>query len=172
MVQPLRIAVAPFVGEGAQLKAAETLTGRLARRPIERLIAPDVCVTEVTFDPRAALVRQWAYDSAVDTVIVGRVRTLEDSPSGGGWRVETVLHSGHSGAEFARQAVDVASPAEIDASIEQLAVEILEDLGYREEESAMGRAAIWLIASPIAARHNGEAFRSRAILRLYRDARS
>ena len=40
----------------------------------------------------------------------------------------------------------------------------------REEESAMGRAAIWLITSPIAARHSGESFHSRAILRLYRDA--
>jgi citronellol/citronellal dehydrogenase len=41
----------------------------------------------------------------------------------------------------------------------------------REEEWVMGRAAIWLIVSPIAARHTGEAFSSRAILRVYGDAR-
>ncbi len=132
--QPLRIAVAPFVGEGAELQAAQALTARLAQRPIERLIAPDPCVTRATFDPRAALVRQWAYNSAVDTVIVGRVRALENSRNGEGWRVETVLRSGHSGAELAHQAVEVAGSSEIDASIEQLAAAILEDLGYREVE--------------------------------------
>ncbi len=42
----------------------------------------------------------------------------------------------------------------------------------REEEWVMGRAAIWLITSPIAARHSGQAFSSRAILRDYRDART
>ncbi|MBW1885278.1 MAG: hypothetical protein JRJ58_17225 [Deltaproteobacteria bacterium] len=134
--QPLRIAVAPFVGEGAQLQAAQTLTGRLARRPIERLIAPDPCVIQATFDPRAALVRQWAYNVAVDTVIVGRVRALQESRDGEGWRVETVLRSGHSGAELARQAIEVASRSDFDASIEQLAVAILEDLGFREGEAS------------------------------------
>lgn len=134
--QPLRIAVTPFVGEAAQFPAAQTLAGRLAQRPIERLIAPDSFVTQAIFDPRAALVRQWAYNAAVDTVIVGRVRVLPELRNGQGWRVETVLRSGHSGAEFARQTVEVASRSDFDASIEQLAVAILEDLGYREVEAS------------------------------------
>ena len=38
-----------------------------------------------------------------------------------------------------------------------------------EDNSAMGRAAVWLIASAEAGKHNGESFYSRAILRAYVD---
>lgn len=133
----IRIAIAPFVGTGPgdedPLQVAQALTRRLAKRPIARLIAPDAFVAGADFDPRAAEVRQWAYNAAVDTVVVGRVLAPADSPKGVGWRVEAVLRSGHSGVEMARHSMDLDRPTDgsgdLDASVEPLVVAILETLG-------------------------------------------
>ncbi len=128
---PLRIAVAPFAGETADSPMAQALTGRLATRPLARLIAPDAFVAEPDFDAEAALVRQWAYNAAVDTVVVGRVEVVEDAEAGPSWRIETALRSGHSGAELARQSAALASVSEVDETAERLAAAILETLGFR-----------------------------------------
>lgn len=123
-----RIAVAPFAGERAEVDVATALTARLALRHLDRLIAPGEFVAGSDFDPPAAEVRRWAYNSAVDTIVVGRV--VPDARSEGAQRVETVVHSGHSGVELSRHDVVVASAADLEQSVEILAVEILDGLGH------------------------------------------
>lgn len=124
----VRVAVAPFADEPSGLPLAMALAGRLARRPIERLIAPDAPVAQAEFEPRAEAIRRWAHTVAVDAVVVGRLVPL---PSKEGYDAEAIVRSGHSGAEMARHSVRIARPAELGSSAEILAAAILTDLGYR-----------------------------------------
>jgi lipopolysaccharide transport protein LptA len=131
----LRIAVAPFAGEGADMAVARAFTGQLASRQIERLIAPGEFVASTLFEPRAAEVRRWAYNSAVDTIVVGRVSTprarkQSADPSKRERVIEVVLHSGHSGAEMSRHEIVVPGASSLDPFVEALAVEILAGLGH------------------------------------------
>jgi len=136
--QPVRIAVAPFAGESPGVDLAQVLTHRLAERPIARLIAPDAFVAYPEFEPRAAEVRQWAYNAAVDTVVVGRVSVVPGASGADALQLEAALRSGHSGAEFARHVVPLSEWPAVDASVEALAATILEELGYTEGESRTG----------------------------------
>jgi len=133
--QPIRLAVAHFEGERADMPVAEALAGRLARRSIERLIAPDAFVAEARFEPPAAEVRRWAYNAAVEVVVVGRLSTRHGGAGEPMLRVEAALRSGHSGAELARHEAVLARPAELGAAVERLAEAILTDLGYVEAAS-------------------------------------
>ncbi len=126
--RPVRVAVAPFAGEPQDLPVAQALAGRLARRSIQRLIAPDAFVAAAGFEPPAERIRRWAHTVAVDAIVVGR---LADAADGAGpRRIEAILRSGHSGAELARHAVSIQHPGELGASAEILAAAILSDLGY------------------------------------------
>ena len=126
----LRVAVAPFAGEGDSLAIAKGLASELAERDLERLLAPGDFVAARAFEPRAADVRRWAYNSAVDTIVVGRVYSV--GSEGRRTRVvEAALRSGHSGAELSRHEVSVASGADIQQSVESLALSILAGLGYQ-----------------------------------------
>jgi lipopolysaccharide export system protein LptA len=130
----LRIAVAPFAGEVDALAIAQHLAGELAERDLERLIRPGDFVAENTFEPRAADVRRWAYNSAVDAIVVGRVYSIgkvEHQTR----VIETIVRSGHSGAELSRHEVSLASGSEIGSALETLAASILAGLGYRERPS-------------------------------------
>ena len=133
----LRIAVAPFAGEqssGGQsaLSVAKALAARLSLRSIERLIAPGDFVAASVFEPRASEVRRWAYNSAVDTIVVGRVVSKNGAGKGGPRVVETVVRSGHSGAELSRHEVVVPLDVDLDRSVEDLAIAILAGLGHVE----------------------------------------
>lgn len=128
--ESIRIAVANFSGESMDWPVAEALTRRLARRPLGRVIPPTAFVAADEFEPKAARVRQWAYNAAVDTVILGELRE-GSGPSEGSWEIEAVLRSGHSGAEVSRHALTLAGPDELEDSADRLAKEILESLGYR-----------------------------------------
>ncbi len=133
----LRIAVAPFagaqeLGETSALSVANALATRLSHSNIERLIAPGDFVAESVFEPRASEVRRWAYNSAVDAIVVGRVFS-ENGPGKEGPRVvETVIRSGHSGAELSRHEVVVLRDSEFDQSVDKLAIAILLGLGHVE----------------------------------------
>jgi lipopolysaccharide transport protein LptA len=144
----VRVAVAPFAGESADLPVAQALAGRMARRPIDRLIAPDAFVALPEFEPRAAEIRRWAYNAAVDAIVVGRVVPRQGSSPDGGWQVDVVVRSGHSGAELARHEVDLVRPADLGASAEQLAAAILEDLGYEGSEAVEAAASDGGVSSP------------------------
>lgn len=142
---PIRLAVAPFSGESTALPVSEALAGRLARRSIERLIPPDGLVAEPGIEPPAADVRRWAFNAAVDAVVVGELRS-EAGPDGAGpLRVEAAVRSGHSGAELFRHDVVMERPADLGASVEALAVIVLAGLGYTDaeagSEAAVGTAA-------------------------------
>ena len=143
----VRIAVAPFVGEpsaevGSGLIVAEALAEQLSDHGIERLLAPGDFVAASVFEPRASEVRRWAYNGAVDTIIVGRVVRQENGSDTERPRmVETILRSGHSGAELSRHDVVVLADGDLDRSMGVLAKAILDDLGYVEpapEASQMG----------------------------------
>jgi lipopolysaccharide transport protein LptA len=131
---PVRIAVAPFVGLQLGLGVAEAIVSELRKRPLDRLIAPGAFVAEARFDPSAEEIRSWAYNAAVEVVVVGRI--FETTPSEkkrpGEHRIEIVLRSGHSGAELARHNALVANPKRLQAAARQLASAILEDLDYAE----------------------------------------
>jgi lipopolysaccharide transport protein LptA len=133
----LRIAVAPFaggqqVGEISALSVANALATRLSHSNVERLIAPGEFVAESVFEPRASEVRRWAYNSAVDTIVVGRVFSKNGPGKEGPRVVETVIRSGHSGAELSRHEVVVPRDAELAGPIDQLAKAILVGLGHVE----------------------------------------
>lgn len=133
----LRIAVAPFAGEqgtgaGSVSSVANALAARLSHRGLERLLAPGDFVAASVFEPRASEVRRWAYNSAVDTIVVGRVFRMNGTGRNGPRIVETVIRSGHSGAELSRHDVVVPRDADLDRSVEELAAAILDDLGHVE----------------------------------------
>ncbi len=150
---PVRIAVAPFAatdtGDAEQTREARSRTevslGRrvadaiaraLAQRPLDRLIAPDAFLAEALFDPTAEQVRRWAYNAAVETIVVGRVAptSLRPEEAGGEQRVEIVLRSGHSGAEIGRHSAVTPDPATLEPAADTLAADILEALGFDEPQ--------------------------------------
>lgn len=137
----LRIAVAPFagaqeLGEVSALSVADALATRLSESNIERLIGPGDFVANAVFEPRASEVRRWAYNSAVDTIVVGRVFSRNARAKEGPRVVETVIRSGHSGAELSRHEVVVQHGGDFDRSVDQLATAILAGLGHVEPPAA------------------------------------
>jgi lipopolysaccharide transport protein LptA len=147
---PIRIAVAPFVGEKSSMSVARALTGRLADRGLDRVIAPGDFIATASFEPRAADIRRWAYNSAVDAVVVGRVSALAAGKESkeGGRRVETILRSGHSGAELGRHDLVLPAGADLDGTVDPLAIAILGELGYAESPSAGPASATSAAAVP------------------------
>jgi lipopolysaccharide export system protein LptA len=161
---PIRIAVAPFAGPEAGPEAnsainpggnpaaiaitapnygkrvAEAIVDELRKRPLDRLIAPDDFVADARLDPSAEEVRRWAYNAAVETVIVGRILAVSEAPEDalGQHRIEIVVRSGHSGAELARHHRVVASPRNLSGAGAMLASAILEDLDYSEPSAGEG----------------------------------
>jgi lipopolysaccharide transport protein LptA len=137
--------VAPFSGESTALPVSEALAARLARRPIERLIPPDGLVAEPGIEPPAADVRRWAFNAAVDAVVVGELRSQAGPDGEGPIRVEAAVRSGHSGAELFRHDVVMERPADLGSTVEALAVTILVGLGYADagvgSEAGAGAAA-------------------------------
>lgn len=134
----LRIAVAPFAGEqqgaGAKgaLSIAQRLAAQLSERGLERILGPGDFVAASVFEPRASDIRRWADHSAVDTIVVGRVFRRNGTGKNGSRIVETILRSGHSGAEFSRHEVVVPADGDLDRSVGKLADSILDDLGHVE----------------------------------------
>ena len=125
----LRIAIARFAGESPNWRISDALGRGLAEQPLGRLIPPEAFVSSglvgaEPLEPEAAQIRQAAYNAAVDTVILGRLReTLS------GYEIEAVLRSGHSGAEVTRHRVALSNAAELESAAAALAREILESLG-------------------------------------------
>jgi len=142
----LRIAVAPFsgneeIGELSPLVVASALAKRLADRNVERLIAPGDFVATSDFEPRASEIRRWAFNSAVDTIVVGRVISVNGSGKDAPRVVETVIRAGHSGARLGEHQVVVPSDGELAPYIDQLATAILGGLGHVESPVAGIRAS-------------------------------
>ncbi len=131
---PIRLAIAPFEGETAAWPVADAFHAELAKRSLERVLAPGSFVAEQAFAPDPAAIRRWAYNAAVDHVVVGRIafasRDGEPVAGGADRRLEVVLHSGHSGAEISRHAVGVGARGELDTVAARLANAVLADLGY------------------------------------------
>ncbi len=123
----LRLAIAPFVGEGEGSLISGQLATRFERLGVDRLLAPGRFVAERDFDPRADVVRTWAYQAAVDTIVVGRVE--QPRAQSEAQQIEAVVRSGHSGAELFRHAVSVPSRAALGSALDQLAAAIVQDLG-------------------------------------------
>lgn len=121
-----RVAVAPFEGDRRRPSVAERVTDALALRPHARLLPPGSFVAEPGLEPSADAVRGWAYNAAVDDLVLGRVvSATEFTPE----RIEIVVRSGHSGAERARHVVRLDDGRDLDRAVEALAVEVLGTLG-------------------------------------------
>jgi lipopolysaccharide transport protein LptA len=121
-------AVAPFVGERIETSLSGALAESLARQGLERVIGPADFVAAREFEPRASEVRRWAYNAAVDIVVVGRVsRPRSDSAAR---ELEVVVRSGHSGAALERHDVPLAADERAEGPIDRLAAAILAGLGH------------------------------------------
>jgi lipopolysaccharide transport protein LptA len=141
-----RIAVASFADAGRVSDASQVLTRReraafvanalaerLALRHVQRLIGPGDFVAKPSLDPRAEDVRKWAYNAAVDAILVGRVTSTTRAGRVGVSRIEVALRSGHSGGELSRYDIAVAGRGELDAAIDELATLIWRDLGHPDD---------------------------------------
>jgi lipopolysaccharide transport protein LptA len=96
------------------------------------LIAPGDFVATSEFEPPASEIRRWAFNSAVDTIVVGRVISASTTGKEGSWMVETVVRSGHSGARLARYEAVVPHDGELAPYVDKLATAILAGLGHVE----------------------------------------
>lgn len=123
----LRIAIAPFDGEGERASISRALSLRVARLGVDRLLAPGSFEVEGAFDPRADAVRRWASKADVDSIVVGRVERAMGRAEAR--QIEAVVRSGHSGAELFRHAVHVSAQAALEPALDQLAAAIVRDLG-------------------------------------------
>ncbi|MFO0687327.1 MAG: LptA/OstA family protein [Myxococcota bacterium] len=123
----LRIAIAPFVGEEGDEAISQLLAVRFERLGVERLRSPGSFAAEREFDPRAEVVRTWAQQAEVDSIVVGRIGQVR--PRSEVRQVEAVVRSGHSGAELFRHAVLVPARAGLGSALDQLAAAIVRDLG-------------------------------------------
>ncbi len=128
---PIRIAVSSFVGDESVGGIAAALSERLEARSLERLIAPGEFIAHPDLEPLAAEIRRWAYITAVDAIVVGRVGPSEDGGRGG-TVVEAAIRSGHSGAELWRDEIRLERGGkDFRTSIDRLASRILAKLGYQ-----------------------------------------
>ena len=123
----LRLAIAPFANDPHSPRVAERLAERISERELERLLAPGAFVADPGISPTPAAVRRWAYNAAVDTLVVGEVVAPTEFERG---RVEVVLRSGHSGAEEARFSEGFDSEDALDTAVGSLATEVLAALGW------------------------------------------
>ena len=143
----LRIAIAPFDGEGERAAISAALSLRVARLGVDRLLAPGSFEIEPAFDPRADAVRRWASKADVDNIVVGRVERATGGAEA--WQIEAAVRSGHSGAELFRHAVHVPVRAALEPALDQLAAAIVRDLGG--ESRGVERAASGVQAPPVSA---------------------
>ena len=138
---PLRIAVAPFAGDERSPSIASGITEALSLYPHERLLAPGSFVAEPGLAPSSEAVRGWAYNAAVDDLLLGRVLAGDEFESE---RLELVVRSGHSGAERLRVTrtlpISVARDGNKDdggvlvAMLASVVEEILVGLGYTDTD--------------------------------------
>ena len=146
----LRLAIAPFEGDTASPPLAERLAARFERGPHERLLAPGTFVAEPRLDPPADAVRAWAYNAAVDDVVLGRIRAATEFE---GARLELVVRSGHSGAERWRETVELPeSEAALSDTLDGLVVAVREALGVGPTDEADPDAAGGAVAAGPGAR--------------------
>lgn len=120
------------------MSVARALVRKFSQHAVQRLIAPGDFVTRSAFEPDASEIRRWAYNSAVDTIVVGRVYRQKTTGQSGPRVVETIVRSGHSGGELFRRDVVVAREGDLDRKIGELAASILYGLSHADEAPPEG----------------------------------
>lgn len=124
----MSIGVAPFVGQGGELRdaLARTLAHRLAASPDIRVLFPGDLKALAVEDPAAREVRRWAERRQVDVIVVG-----SEKPFGvGGVTLEIEVRSGHSGAAVERYTAAEDDLAQAIPAVREIAAKILRDLGH------------------------------------------
>lgn len=142
---PLRIAVAPFAGDTRSPSIAFRITEALSLYPHERLLAPSSFVAEPGLEPSSDAVRGWAYNAAVDELVLGRVLAGGEFENE---RLELVVRSGHSGAERLRvtRTLPIAGARDgkkedggiLAATLASVVEELLVGLGYTDPDLGAG----------------------------------
>ena len=145
---PLRIAVAPFDGDQRSPSIASRIAQALSLYPNERLLPPGSFVAEPGLAPSSDAVRGWAYNAAVDDVLLGRVLAGDEFESE---RLELVVRSGHSGAERLRVTRSLpfgsvrdgegSDAGVLTATLESIVKELLAGLGYVAPDTAPDASA-------------------------------
>jgi lipopolysaccharide transport protein LptA len=133
------IGVAPFESQaapGAVVPDVATLMAdRLATRGVGKVVGPGQLGAPADIDANATEVQGWAREAGVDAVLVGRSTRVGNALS-----VEVRLLVGASG-ELARSYTrDIASPTELEASLDGLVDDVL--AGVDELPSAEPPAAV------------------------------
>ena len=145
---PLRIAVAPFAGDTRSPSIASRITEALSLYPHERLLAPSSFVAEPGLEPSSDAVRGWAYNAAVDELVLGRILAGGEFENE---RLELVVRSGHSGAERLRvtRTLPIAVARDgnkedggvLAATLASVVEELLVGLGYTDPDLGAGGGA-------------------------------
>jgi len=128
----IRLGVTPFGDDARSPSVAARLSEALATRSLGRLLGPGTFVADAGLEPSADAVRTWAYHSAVENLVVGRVvAATEFEPE----RIEIAIRSGHSGAATARRSVTLEEGVSLESVIDSLATDVLSALGFVPEVS-------------------------------------
>lgn len=136
----IRLGVARFAGDERSPSIAARLADELGKYPLERLLGPGTFIADPGLEPSAEAVRFWAYNAAVEDLLVGRVVAATNfEPE----RIEIAIRSGHSGVARGRRSVtlgdansDTTAMHSVDTVIVELVALVLSDLGYVPQDAA------------------------------------
>jgi lipopolysaccharide transport protein LptA len=121
------IGVAPFESQaapGAAVPDVATLVAdRLGTRGVRKVVGPAQLGAPANIDASASEVQGWAREAELDAVLLGRSTRVGDALS-----VEVRLLSGASGELASSYTRDIATPGELEASLEGLVDEVLAGL--------------------------------------------
>lgn len=134
----IRLGITPFEDDRRSPSIATRLSDALATQSLGRLLGPGTFIADAGLEPSADAVRTWAYQAAVESLVVGRVVSATDfEPE----RIELAVRSGHSGAATARRSVSLDEGVSLDAAIDSLAVDVLTGLGVVPAPNVSARGA-------------------------------
>ncbi len=133
------IGVAPFERAGAPGASvpdvATLLAERLATKGVERVVGPAKLGARAAAEPSPAEIQAWASQHQLGAVVVGRATRLGSNLS-----LDLRVRSGRDGRVVATYIEEVAQPGELGASVERLAVRVLQgaELAAARASSAEG----------------------------------
>lgn len=123
--EEVAIGVAPFERAGAPGASvpdvATLLAERLATKGVERVVGPAKLGARAAAEPSPAEIQAWASQHQLGAVVVGRATRLGSSLS-----LDLRVRSGRDGRVVATYIEELAQPGELGASVERLAVRVLQ----------------------------------------------
>jgi len=120
----LAIAIAPFERsappDAAVPDVEVLLADRLGTRGVQRVVGPAQLDVAADAEPSPEVVRTWAQQAAVTSVVVGRITRIGNQVS-----VDVRLRAGDTGAVVGTYVVEIPSPERLEGAVDQLADQLL-----------------------------------------------